>query len=244
MSHLTNPVNLLARFVKAAGGHLPNASSLTPSGVNGPILRVVSYVWTRINLRRNADHKHRMLEIGPGGDRIPGFETLNFMFGSNVDYVCDATQRLPFADDTFTLIYASHVLEHVPWYRTVDVLREWVRVLRPGGSLEIWVPNGLKICRAFVDAEYEGHDPLENDPWTRFNSGRDPCVWASGRIFTYGDGTGRINDPNWHRALFSPRYLRKAMEEAGLTSVREMDHTEVRGYDHGWINLGLRGSKQ
>ena len=30
---------------------------------------------------------------------------------------------------------------------------------------------------------------------------------------------------------------------AGLTEVREMDRSQVRGYDHGWINLGMRGIK-
>lgn len=45
------------------------------------------------------------------------------------------------------LLYASHVLEHIPWYKTEEVLREWVRVLKPGGVLEVWVPDRLKYAR-------------------------------------------------------------------------------------------------
>ncbi len=175
--------------------------------------------------------------------RLPGFETLNCTFGSHVDYVCDASRRLPFKSNTFCLIYASHVLEHFAWYRTPQILEEWIRLLAPGGALEIWVPDGLKICQAFVDAECSGHDPLRDDPWTRFNEERDPCRWASGRLFTYGDGTGRTNDPNWHRALFSPRYLQSLLVDAGLVNVEIMDGSHVRGFDHGWINLGMRGVK-
>jgi len=44
-------------------------------------------------------------------------------------------------------------------------------------------------------------------------------------------------------ALFSPRYLCRLLERAGLTDVREMDRAEVRGHDHGWIYLGMCGTK-
>jgi len=122
-------------------------------------------------------------------------------------------------------------------------LREWVRVLRRGGSLEIWLPDGLKIAQAFVTAETYGADDFNNDGWFPYNDEQDPCKWAAGRIFSVGDGTGNINHSNWHRAFFSPRFLKKCLEQAGLANVRRLDRTEVRGYDHGWINLGMTGTK-
>ena len=63
-----------------------------------------------------------------------------------MDYVYDAGKPLPFEDNTFDLVYASHVLEHIPWYKVEEVVKEWVRILKPGGVLEVWVPDGLKIC--------------------------------------------------------------------------------------------------
>ena len=92
-----------------------------------------------------------MLEIGAGPQRIPGFETLDIVGGKHVDYVWDASKRLPFKDNTFKLIYGSHVLEHIPWYQTENVLTEWVRILNAGGRLEIWVPDALKICKALQE---------------------------------------------------------------------------------------------
>ena len=56
-------------------------------------------------------------------------------------------------DGTFNLVYASHILEHTAWIRPAEILTEWVRVLKPGGVLEIWVPDGLRIAEAFVGAE-------------------------------------------------------------------------------------------
>ncbi len=105
------------------------------------------------------------------------------------------------------------------------------------------MPNGLEICRVFVDYETTGDDRTHLDGWYRFNPDRDPCQWAAGRIFTYGDGTGSPASPNWHRAIFSPRYLEKLLESVGLQDVRRMDRAEVHGDDHGWINLGMQGRK-
>lgn len=212
------------------------------------LYRIIQSHWgkvvkNRIIIRRNRGKMNRALEIGPGSVRIPGFETLDIVGGKNVDYVMDASKVLVFDDNTFDLIYASHVLEHIPWYKTVDVLREWIRILKYGGILELWVPDGLKICETLFNAEVKGLNEIEKDGWYKFNPHKDPCVWAAGRIFTYGDGTGAINHPNWHRAIFTPRYLKDLLIRVGLVEIRELEASEVRGYDHGWISLGMRGKK-
>lgn len=198
---------------------------------------------TRRRLVEHAGRAERRLEIGPGPQPLKDFETLGIADGPHVDYVLDAARTLPFGDASFDLIYASHVLEHIPWYQTDDVLREWRRILKPGGVLEIWVPDGLKICRTLVEFEVDGTDNTALDGWYRMNPDKDPCRWAAGRMFTYGDGAGATDHPNWHRALFTPRFLAETLVKAGFASVRAMDRSEVRGDDHGWINLGARGVK-
>jgi SAM-dependent methyltransferase len=210
------------------------------------VMRTLPIGWlvTRVNLMRHRHLTDRKLEIGPGDGRVDGFETLDIVLRRNVDFVVDASRRLPFSDATFQLVYASHVLEHVPWYRLEETLREWVRIIKPGGVMEIWVPNGLEICRVFVEYETTGHDRTDQDGWYRFNPDKDPCLWAAGRIYTYGDGRGGLRSPNWHRAIFSPRFLQELMTKVGLVDVHEMDRADVRGYDHGWINLGFRGTKR
>lgn len=204
---------------------------------------LVSQLKTRINLFRHRGRAGRRLEIGPGPCPLQGFESMNIVDGRWVDYILDAAGPLPFPENTFELIHASHVLEHVPWTHSAQTLTEWVRILKPGGQLEIWVPDGLKISKAFVEAELNDSDDYRDDGWFRFNKTQDPCAWAAGRIFTYGDGRGNPHHPNWHRALFSPRRLTQLFIEAGLVGVREMNRDEVRGTDHGWINLGMTGMK-
>jgi hypothetical protein len=39
------------------------------------------------------------------------------------------------------MVYASHVLEHLPMADAEKALNEWIRILKPGGKLRLKVPN-------------------------------------------------------------------------------------------------------
>ena len=50
-------------------------------------------------------------------------------------YTCYPTEnRLPFEDDSLDIIYSSNVVEHIPRLRYLSYLKEFYRVLRPGGD--------------------------------------------------------------------------------------------------------------
>jgi SAM-dependent methyltransferase len=53
--------------------------------------------------------------------------------------VADLAQPLPFADDTFDLVYANFVVEHLEDPQLT--FREWRRVLRPTGSVVLLTSN-------------------------------------------------------------------------------------------------------
>jgi len=84
---------------------------------------------------------HRRLHIG-GKIKSDGWEVLNANPGPCVDHVCNANNLSQFSDNTFTEIYASHIVEHLDYNGELsDTLREWNRVLGPGGRVFISVPD-------------------------------------------------------------------------------------------------------
>lgn len=101
----------------------------------------------------------RKLHIG-GAVRIEGWEVLNAVPGPHVDHLRNANDLSVFDDNTFAEIYASHVLEHFDYKdELLNVLKEWRRVLRPGGRLSVSVPDMEILAEMFVLKEkYTGDD--------------------------------------------------------------------------------------
>jgi len=83
----------------------------------------------------------RRLHIG-GKDPQPGWEILDVNPAPHVDHIGNAIDLSRFADGTFAEVYASHVLEHFDYRGELPaVLKEWRRVLAPGGMLRLSVPD-------------------------------------------------------------------------------------------------------
>jgi ubiquinone/menaquinone biosynthesis C-methylase UbiE len=98
----------------------------------------------------------RVLEIGAGPGAHVHFIDHDFseyyvtdnstqmlsQFSSNNDPRIKTMQAdayaLPFENETLDRVVASHVLEHL--YKPHEVLREWNRVLKPGGVLSLILP--------------------------------------------------------------------------------------------------------
>lgn len=57
--------------------------------------------------------------------------------------------NLPYQSNMVDLIYASHVIEYFDRYEISDILYEWKRVLKPGGTLRIAVPNFNEIAKLY-----------------------------------------------------------------------------------------------
>jgi predicted SAM-dependent methyltransferase len=58
---------------------------------------------------------------------------------------------LPFPDGSVDEIWSSHALEHVALADVARTLAEWFRVLRPGGTAVIQVPDFAHAARYWLD---------------------------------------------------------------------------------------------
>lgn len=182
----------------------------------------------------------KQLEIGPGKERIPGFETYNLERTDVTDHVGDA-RKLPFRDGVFDVVYSSHCIEHVHWYEVEPTIAEWARIVKPGGVLEVFTVDAFKLMKALVGLEETGVWPGRGpSTWRREKTLGDPYKYAVGRLLNYPRGRQLAH---MHRALITPNYLRRCFEQAGLVELTPLSDHEARGKRHKWINLGLRGRK-
>ncbi len=95
----------------------------------------------------------RKLHIG-GHVRAEGWEVFDANAGPVVDHVGDAGDLSRFATGTFAAVYASHVLEHFDYKDgLLAALREWHRVLAPGGTLYVSVPDLETLATLFLQRD-------------------------------------------------------------------------------------------
>lgn len=67
----------------------------------------------------------------------------------NVKLIACSAEALPFEDDSFDMVYSSHVLEHIPDQE--KALNEIYRVLKPGGIHFCVVPTSFEKVYAFFN---------------------------------------------------------------------------------------------
>jgi ubiquinone/menaquinone biosynthesis C-methylase UbiE len=119
-----------------------------------------------------------------------------------------------FKDNTVDLIYSSHSFEYFDRQKAVSVLKEWRRVLKPGGTLRLAVPDFDKLIKV-----YQKTEKLEK---------------ILGPLF----GRMEINTPDgpqmlYHKTVYSFSSLKIVLEENGFTGTRRYDWKETihRDYD-------------
>lgn len=80
------------------------------------------------------------LLLGGRTTKLDGWVNVD-LYEGNTDIRSDVSNLFMIRDQTVSEIYASHILEHFGHVKTVSVLKEWNRVLMPGGKAYISVPD-------------------------------------------------------------------------------------------------------
>ena len=80
------------------------------------------------------------LNLGSGTSRKQDYLSVD-LYTPEADVMIDLTRPLPFDDESVDNIYASHVVEHFSRDEWESIRKDWVRVLKPGGAIEIRCPD-------------------------------------------------------------------------------------------------------
>lgn len=89
------------------------------------------------------------LNLGAGKTPMEGYVNIDRKNGTEA-------YPLPYADNSVDEVRASHILEHFPHGEQPAILKDWVRVLKPGGVLKIAVPDIRKVAEMLTKNE-PGH---------------------------------------------------------------------------------------
>ena len=129
----------------------------------------------------------------------------------HLEYVRSVDDLKMFTDNTIDEIRACDVLEHFSFRHTVDILKEWYRVLKPNGKIFIQTPNAKLLAERWLknDLPIMEDMPIDYSASYWIMGGQDDGNFArSGDDFRW----------NAHYVMFSPESIKFYLEHAGFKS--------------------------
>lgn len=153
------------------------------------------------------------IHLGCGDISSPEFINVDIYPASHIHYACNVKDLSIFHDEYCNLVYASHVLEHVPYNDLRKVLWEWKRILKPGGILRLSVPDFDKIIDIYKSSS------------RNINSVLGPLLG------------GQETKYNFHHSIFNSKYLSDKLREVGFEKILHWNPEEVSNHDfHDWAD--------
>jgi ubiquinone/menaquinone biosynthesis C-methylase UbiE len=156
------------------------------------------------------------LNLGCGLHHPEGFINIDINPKVNPDIIADVS-KLSYEDNTVDKILASHIIEHFFVWKIPEILKEWYRVLKVSGVIQIECPDLHKVLKNY----YERPDDM---------------LLSMGGL--YGDYTEK-NETQVHYWCYTYPELKLMLLDAGF---REVAPTAQLGHDVG-RDMALIGVK-
>ena len=158
-----------------------------------------------LNCKRH--NRNIRLNLGGGGINYKGYLNVD-LHDKRADILMDISAPMDFASDSVTEILASHLFEHLNPYKALDILKEWLRMLKPGGKLIMEMPDIEKLCARFTAASTGERYGILNAVYGSVNTTGegDPSEITSPHLFGW-----------WKQSLFDH------LGNAGFVDIQFMD---------------------
>tara|TARA_A100001515_G_C4585472_1_gene214337 strand:- start:188 stop:769 length:582 start_codon:yes stop_codon:yes gene_type:complete len=93
------------------------------------------------------------LHVGCGKRHLPGFVHIDQDDLPHIDHCRDISDLSIYDDNTVDEIYSCGVVVYFDRVEIVEVLKEWRRVLKPGGVLRTSIADFEKMVQVYFDSE-------------------------------------------------------------------------------------------
>jgi ubiquinone/menaquinone biosynthesis C-methylase UbiE len=148
--------------------------------------------------------------------------------------VHDLTKPLPFKENSFSSVYASHVLEHLYLADAQRLLSECRRVLKPGGVIRMVVPDLRSMVTTYLKSKNGGSLASEKaiaaDKLNEMLMFRSPERPKGNFLYSF---YSLWKDFHHHKWMYDADSLIGYMEATGFASVSERKYlqSEIPGIE-------------
>lgn len=187
-------------------------------------------------MQQTKEQKKKVLHVGCGPKNNPNlhdffkdgsWDEVRFDInpGAEPDIVGDMLDMNMIENDQFDAIYSSHNIEHVFYHQVLTALKEFFRVLKPGGFAYMRTPDIQKVGEAVAKGNLEGG---------LYNSPAGPI---SGLDIMYGHSAHIAAGKTYmaHRTAFTAGTLASKLEAVGFDDIM-VQRVEYDLYAKGYKN--------
>lgn len=162
--------------------------------------------WKR-KFSRFHGQKDLKLNIGSGPKIKEGWVNIDLLDHPGI-YKFDLRFGLPFEDNSCSFIFNEHVLEHLEYADGFHFLEESCRVLQPGGTLKIILPDFESIFSAYLRKDRDYFDLVNDSRLVRGLAKEDRTIidFVGYAVYQYGE----------HRALYDEEKLLHILRKVGF----------------------------
>lgn len=156
------------------------------------------------------------LHLGCGDKKLEDFINIDTRkIDGIVDVVDDISQLKNFENDSVSLIYCSHVLEHFSRHEYKKVLQRWFDILKSGGTLRLAIPDFEKVVE-----HYNKHKDID-------------MIMG----FLYG---GQNYKENYHFCTWDFSKIKSDLESIGFSEVirydwKKTEHSNIDDYSQCYL---------
>lgn len=163
------------------------------------------------------------LNWGCGASGEPGWLNSDIKEGPGIDLPADITKGLPLDDDSIDYAVSIHGLPELHFDLQVPTLRELRRVLKPGGTLRLGLPDLEKGMNAY-----------RRDDRDYFLIPDEDMESLGGKLITQLVWYG------YSRTLFVPEFIEELLHKAGFEEVAHVAYKETASVHSGITELDNR----
>jgi SAM-dependent methyltransferase len=170
-----------------------------------------------------AENEIKRLNWGCGSWTESGWINSDNKEGPGIDLSCDIRDGLPLEDDSMDYVVSIHALPEIPYPELLPVLSELRRVLKPGGTLRLGLPDLDKGIAAYQRGDLDYFLVPDEDARSIGAKFITQLIW-------YG----------YSRTLFTHGFVAELLEKAGYRQIEKCSFKETKSRHPGITELDNR----
>ena len=158
------------------------------------------------------------VNLGCGPNTNSNFVNLDYNWRPGIDVCWDVTRGLPFSDGHCGGLFTEHMLEHLEFDEACALLHECARVLQPGATIRVVVPDGEIYLNEYAKHRRGDAAAMPYGADDRASHPRATPMYSINRIFRH----------HGHKFIWDAETLIAELIAAGFQDAEKMSFRRCR----------------